>query len=275
MRLPFYTLYDTSFTCITLSFLRGFAFEPLKYRPLLISVAVTGERRLLTDKREWQHIHTLLKLAEMGAHRRTAKVSTEYLAERLGISQQTASRHLIELERKGWIQRTITPEGSLIKINDTGTRELQKLYSNLRLLIEAAYPPSVTLEGTVFTGLGEGAYYILKEPYRKQFIEKLGFDPYPGTLNLKLTTEYDLKTRTELETYPAVEIQGFKNENRTFGLVKCYPATIDNKVKGALISALRSHYDVSVLEVIAPVCLRKQLDFKDGHKVKVEVFTLP
>lgn len=211
----------------------------------------------------------------MGAHKRTAKISTEYLAEKLGISQQTASRYLIELERKGWIQRTITPEGSLIKIDDKGTRELQKLYSNLRLLIEAAYPPSVTLEGTVFTGLGEGAYYISREPYRKQFIEKLGFDPYPGTLNLKLTTDYDLKSRTELEAYPAIEIEGFKNEDRTFGLVKCYPATIGNKVKGALISALRSHYDSSVVEVIAPVYLRKHLNLKDGHKVKVEVLTLP
>jgi riboflavin kinase len=211
----------------------------------------------------------------MGAHRRTAKISTEYLAEKLGISQQTASRYLIELERKGWIQRTITPEGSLIKIDDKGTRELQKLYSNLRFLIEAAYPPSITLEGTVFTGLGEGAYYISKEHYRKQFIEKLGFDPYPGTLNLKLTTDYDLKTHTELEAYPAIEIQGFKNEDRTFGLVKCYPATIGNKVKGALISALRGHYDSSVVEIIAPVCLRKHLNLKDGYKVKVEVLTLP
>jgi len=211
----------------------------------------------------------------MGAHRRTAKISTEYLAEKLGISQQTASRHLIELERKGWIQRTITPEGSLIKIDDRGMREIEKLYSKMRFLIEAEYPPSVTLEGTVFTGLGEGAYYILKEPYRKQFIEKLGFDPYPGTLNLNLTADYDLKTRTELEAYPAIEIQGFKNEDRTFGLVKCYPATIGNKVKGALIFALRSHYDASVVEVIAPVYLRKQLNLKDGHKVKVEVFTLP
>jgi riboflavin kinase len=223
----------------------------------------------------WRHLCTLLQLAEMGAHKRTAKISTEYLAEKLGISQQTASRYLIELGRKGWIQRTITPEGSLIKIDDKGTRELQKLYSNLRFVIEAAYPPSVTLEGTVSTGLGEGAYYILKEHYRKQFIEKLGFDPYPGTLNLKLTSDYDLKTRTELEAYPAVEIQGFKNEDRTFGLVKCYPATIDNKVKGALISALRSHYDSSVVEIIAPVCLRKHLNLKDGNKVKVEVLTLP
>jgi riboflavin kinase len=227
----------------------------------------------LTEKQEWQHLYMLLKLAEMGAYRRIAKISTEYLANKLGISQQTASRYLIELERKGWIQRNITPDGSLIKIEEHGTRELQKLYSNLKVLIEKSYPPSVTLEGTAFTGLGEGAYYITKDHYRKQFTEKLGFEPYPGTLNLKLSTDYDIKTRIELDAFPAIEVEGFKNENRTFGVVKCYPALISNKVKGALITALRSHYDASVLEIIAPVCLRKHLNLKDGHKVKVEVYT--
>ena len=227
----------------------------------------------MTEKADWRDLFTLLKLAEMGAHRRTAKISTEYLAEKLGIAQQTASRYLIELEKKGWIKRTITPDGSLIRIDEAGIKELKKLHSNLRLWIETTYPPSVTLEGTVFTGLGEGAYYTSKEIYRKQFIEKLGFEPYPGTLNLKLATDYDLKTRMELEAYPAVEIQGFKNEDRTFGVVKCYPAVIGNKVKGAIISALRSHYDSSVLELIAPVNLRKQLKLKDGQKLKVEIQT--
>jgi len=229
----------------------------------------------MTEKHEWRHIFTLLKLAEMGAHRRTAKISTEYLAGKLGASQQTASRYLIELDKNGWIKRTITPEGCLIKITDTGIKELKNLYSNLRFLMEAAYPPSITLEGVVFTGLGEGAYYISKERYTKQFIEKLGFEPYPGTLNLKLTTDYDVKTRSELEAYPAIEIEGFRNEDRTFGSVKCYPVTIENRVKGALILALRSHYDTSVIEIIAPVFLRKHLNLKDGHKVKVEVLTLP
>jgi len=229
----------------------------------------------MTEKHESRHIFILLKLAEMGAHRRTAKISTEYLAGKLGASQQTASRYLIELDNKGWIKRTMTPEGCLIKITDAGIKELKKLYSSLRFLMEAAYPPSITLEGIVFTGLGEGAYYISKERYRKQFIEKLGFDPYLGTLNLKLTTDYDIKTRSELEGYPAVEIEGFRNEDRTFGPVKCYPAIIENKAKGALITALRSHYDSSVIEIIAPVFLRKQLKLKDGRKVKVEVLALP
>ena len=87
----------------------------------------------MTEKQEWQHLYMLLKLAEMGAYRRIAKISTEYLANKLGISQQTASRYLIELERKGWIQRNITPDGSLIKIEEQGTRELQHLLEASRV----------------------------------------------------------------------------------------------------------------------------------------------
>lgn len=230
---------------------------------------------LKVDLGAWKLFFTLYKLAELGACIRTVKVSTEYLAEKIGSSQQTASRHLINLEKIGWIKRTITPEGCLTKITDSGMAELKKLYSDLRLIFEAAYPPSVTLEGTLFSGLGEGAYYVTKEGYRKQFMEKLGFDPYPGTLNLKLTTEYDVKTMSELEAYPAIEIQGFKDESRTFGAVKCYAATINNKVKGAVVYALRSHYNTSVLEIIAPVFLRGRLKLKDGNKVKVEILTLP
>lgn len=229
----------------------------------------------MTERNIRRHLFTLIKLAEMGAHRRIAKISTEYLAAKLNTSQQTASRYLIELDNKGWVERTITAEGCLIRITESGVKELQNLSSRLRFLMEAEYLPSITLEGTVFTGLGEGAYYISKEQYRKQFIEKLGFDPYPGTLNLKLTTDYDIKTRNELEAYPAIEIEGFTSEDRTFGPVRCYPLIIENRTRGALISAMRSHYDASVLEIIAPVSLRKSLKLKDGHKAKVEVLTLP
>jgi len=211
----------------------------------------------------------------MGAHKRTAKISTEYLARKLAMSQQTASRHLIKLDQKGWINRTMTHEGTLINITSTGVEALNELYSSLRVLIESTYPPSITLEGCVLTGLGEGAYYTSRDQYRKQFIEKLGFDPYPGTLNLKLLTDYDIKTRNELKVYPAIKIEGFISENRSFGDGLCYPAIIENKIKGALITAIRSHYDASILEIIAPVCLRKKLHLKNDQKVKVEVLLLP
>jgi riboflavin kinase len=230
---------------------------------------------LKVDFKSWKLLFTLYKLAELGATSRTVKVSTEYLAEKIGASQQTASRNLINLEKIGLIKRNVTPEGSLTKITDQGVYELKKFYSELRLIFESEYPPSITLEGVLFSGLGEGAYYVTKEGYRKQFIEKLGFDPYPGTLNIKLITDYDLKSLSELETYPAIELEGFEDESRTYGSVKCYPAVINNRAKGAVIYALRSHYGSSVLEIVAPSYLRRQLNLKDGNKVKVEILILP
>jgi len=215
---------------------------------------------------------TLLKLAELGATGKAIKVSTEFLAGKMGVSQQTASRYLTDLQRVGWIRRSITNKGSLIRITKNGKAQLQEVFSKLSSILESRYPPSLTFDGVVFTGFGEGAYYITREPYRRQFIEKLGFDPYPGTLNLRLTSEYDIKMRSELENYPAIEINGFKNESRTYGPVRCFHALINNKEKGAVVCALRSHYNTSVIEIISPVYLRSRLKLKDGNKVKVEVF---
>jgi riboflavin kinase len=217
----------------------------------------------------------LYKLAEIGAFHRTVKVSTQYLAEKMGVSQQTASRQLIELEKLSWIQRNVTAEGCLIRLSDSGKAQLKTLYSRLKIIVEARHPISMTFEGVVFSGLGEGAYYVKQDGYRKQFMEKLGFDPFPGTLNIRLTSDYDMRVREELESYPAIEIEGFKNESRTFGAVKCYPILLNNKAKGALIFALRTHYDSAVLEIIAPQFLRNQLRIRDKQKVKIEVFTMP
>lgn len=217
----------------------------------------------------------LVKLAEMGAYHRTIRVSTQFLAEKTGVSQQTASRQLIELDNLGWIKRSVSPEGCLIKLAEEGKMQLKDVYGKLKVIVEAAFPLSVTLEGVVFSGLGEGAYYIRQDGYRKQFIEKLGFDPYPGTLNVRLTSEYDIKTRQELENYPAIEVEGFKDESRSFGPVKCYPALINNKAKGAWIFAFRTHYDSSVVEIVAPHYLRNQLKIEDGQRVKIEVFIMP
>ena len=223
----------------------------------------------------WRLQFLLYKIAEMGAYHRTAKISTKHLAQKAGVSQQTASRYLIKLENFAWIDRSITPDGCLVALTEIGKSQLKDVYSKLKAILEASHALSITLEGVVFSGLGEGAYYIAQDGYRKQFIEKLGFDPYPGTLNVRLISEYDKKTREELEGYPAIEVDGFKNASRTFGPVKCYPTLINNIAKGALLDAFRTHYDASVLEIIAPKFLRSQLKLKDGQKVKLEIFTMP
>jgi len=224
------------------------------------------------ERKLHKYFFILYRLAEMGAYNRTIKASTEFLAERLGVSQQTASRYLVGLERVGWIKRIITAQGTLVRLSEEGKKQLKRVHSGLSVILEAKYPPSLTIEGTVFSGLGEGAYYVTREAYRRQFIEKLGFDPYPGTLNLKLTTEYDVEAAADLESYPAIVIEGFKDESRTYGPVRCFHALVNNREKGAVVMALRSHYNMSVLEVISPVYLRGKLKLKDGNRVKVTVF---
>jgi riboflavin kinase len=227
---------------------------------------------LVVDQVLKENFFMLYKLAEMGARNRTVKTSTKYLGEKLNLSQQTVSRRLVELEKEGWIQRTATRNGSLIRISKLGEHKLREVYQGLHAVFEEKRPVSVTIEGTVFSGFGEGAYYITRTPYRRQFVEKLGFDPYPGTLNLKIAGEYDARMRSELDTYPGVEIEGFQNKKRSYGSVKCFNAKINNKEKGAVVLALRTHYNSSVLEVIAPSYLREQLKLRDGNKVKVEVY---
>jgi riboflavin kinase len=224
--------------------------------------------------KSWRHQYLLFTLSEMGAYHKTIKVSTKHLAEKLGNSQQTASRHLIELDKLNLIKRSITNEGCLITLTDIGKAQIKNHYSRLKMIIETPHPLSITLEGLAFSGLGEGAYYIKQNGYRKQFIEKLGFDPYPGTLNIKLT-DTDIATAEDLKNYPAIEIEKFENGARSFGSVKCYPTLINNKVKGAIIVALRTHYDSSVLEIISPHFLRNKMKINDGQIIRVEIFTMP
>lgn len=214
--------------------------------------------------------YTLCELAELGASYRNIKTSTIDLAKILNTSQQTTSRHLIELEKLGYITKNTSFKGIEVKITERGMVELRKIYLQLKAIIESA-PNTITVEGTVFSGLGEGAYYIGQRKYGRQFKRKIGFTPYPGTLNLKLLTPEVIK-RKELETYPPILVKGFESRNRLFGDVRCYLTKINNEIEGAAIIIDRTHYDDSIIEVIAPECLRTKLNLKDGDRVILHFF---
>ena len=71
---------------------------------------------------------------------------------------------------------------------------------------------SYSVSGKVFSGLGEGAYYISLTGYKKQFISKLGFEPYPGTLNLKLSSNLHKQFINNLSELTGVTIDGFTDK---------------------------------------------------------------
>ena len=214
---------------------------------------------------------TLCKLAELGAYSGELSITTADLARSLNVSQQTASRHLIELQTLGLIRRTRRTRREAIRVTAKGSEELNKMHLRLKAIFELE-PREVVLEGTLFSGIGEGAWYVSQSGYRRQFLEKLGFNPFPGTLNLRLRREYDDERRL-LGTLPHIQIDGFRDGDRTFGPVTCYRAKINDVEDGALISAVRTHYAGDVIELIAPGNLRARLGLKDGDIVKARVLS--
>ncbi len=124
------------------------------------------------------------------------------------------------------------------------------------------------LSGKLVSVLGEGAGFTRTEWARRQFVELLGIDPYPGTLNLKVEDEDDF------ETWRTIRKQaGFCVVPPDPGWCKgtCYPATVAGAVKAAIVVPEMAGYPTDKIEIIAEVGLRRALGLADGDPVTLEV----
>jgi len=211
-------------------------------------------------------LEVLKQLALMNASKKVLKISSKEFADKINQSLQTAARKLKKLESDELIERTLTKDGQFIVITEKGKRRLYREYLDYKKIFEE--DETITIKGKVFSGVGEGRYYVSLKGYKEQFKEKLGFDPYPGTLNLKIPKE-QLYFRRRLEEEDGILIEGFKTPDRTFGDVKAFKCKV-NGIEGAIVLPKRTHYPSDVLEVIAPVKLRNY-GIKDGDFVEVEV----
>lgn len=215
------------------------------------------------------NISSLKKLALMGGIDGIIPLSSPEFATHISSSPQTASRKLQALEQAGYITRKVEPAGQQVMITQKGRQALEAEYMEYRQIFTR---PSTHIEltGKVITGLGEGQYYTTLKGYHDQFVELLDFEPYPGTLNIKLEGE-SIGCRTMLNLKDGIIISGFKSENRTFGGGQCYPVKLGNGTKGAIMIPERTHYPEDIIEIISPNNLRERLKLKDGSKITVLV----
>ncbi|TRO46772.1 CTP-dependent riboflavin kinase [Candidatus Bathyarchaeota archaeon] len=123
----------------------------------------------------------------------------------------------------------------------------------------------IQLEGLVFAGEGGGKKFLELPWVKRQITEKLGFTPYPGTLNLKLVGE-SRKRRKLLGKTPAEKICPAKD----YCSGALFKAFIDILECGIVIPDVPD-YPNDLLEVISSVNLRKTLLLKDGDKVTITV----
>ncbi len=214
-------------------------------------------------------LQALITLGQMGALQSQTRISTTTLARELSVSQQTASRYMVDLEKQGYIERYPSSQGTQIKVTPSGYAILETLYLSLKQLLQEQ-PRVLEFDGVLVSGLGEGAYYVQLQGYREQFAQKLGFTPYPGTLNLRLLSDH-FWVKKELESLPAILITSFQTQRRTFGQVKCFRATINDTARGAIILINRTHHADRIIEIIAPQNLRKTLKLTEGSRVHVSI----
>ena len=96
-----------------------------------------------------------------------------------------------------------------------------------------------------------------------------------------------MNSRKDLINYPSIFIDGFKNSDRTFGWVRCYPATIsqDSKFRQEGIDSQspdycsevhvllleRTHHNNNLLEVIGPLNLKESCNLKNGDSVVIKI----
>jgi riboflavin kinase len=122
------------------------------------------------------------------------------------------------------------------------------------------------LEGRVFSGKGEGAKFMKLPWVKKQMKERLGFAPYPGTLDVRITEE-SVKLKRALAEGDGVEILPASG----FCPGKCYKASFKDETKCAIVVPEVTGYPEDIMEIIGPENLRKKFNLSDGDPVQVKV----
>ena len=217
-----------------------------------------------------QHLLTLSYLLSKGAKYNYVTLTSSSLGKNIHKSQQAASKHLLELEQNKFITRINTGRKISVKITSKGFSEIVKLSSTLQKSLDSS-PSHVDLEGTLISGMGEGAYYMGLKGYSKQFKSKIGYVPFPGTFNVRLDQKIHQESIKQFETLDGIKIKSFSDGKRTYGWVKCFSAKLNNTINCQLIILERTHHDDSVIELISKTCLRKNTTLKDDSKVSIKI----
>lgn len=124
------------------------------------------------------------------------------------------------------------------------------------------------LSGIIVRGAGKAAYFTELDWVRKQCAEKLHFQPYPGTLNIQVD-EICLALLTDLQKKPAIN---FLSPDPSFCNARTLPASLSNLPVAIIIpDGSANIHGRNIMEVIAPVSLKKTLSLKDGDRVILTV----
>ncbi len=121
-----------------------------------------------------------------------------------------------------------------------------------------------TFTGKIVSGAGKAAFFTRLDWVVEQCFAKLGFAPFPGTLNVEILPESDIRTET-LRTGRVIDLLSPDPANCASQVV---PVLLEGIPAAVIIpeEKVRIH-DRDIIEVLAPVNLREVLQKGDGDLV--------
>ena len=220
-----------------------------------------------------EELSALKTVALAGGFDRTLAVTTEELVDRFDAPRRTALRTVRRLGEAGYLAQRDGDGERRLRVTDCGRAALACEYADYCRLFEPTRP--VELTGSVTEGVGEAAGFVSLPGYVERFRERLGYEPFPGTLNVAVDDASEADSY-RLEALDGVRIDGWESDGRTYGGVTCYPARIETADgreydPAHVLVPDRTRHDATELETLAPDRLRDELELRDGDLVTVHV----
>ena len=128
-------------------------------------------------------------------------------------------------------------------------------------------PELIKVRGIVTGGVGESKLFTEIPWVRRQFIDKLGINPRPGTFNITVLPD-DRERLNVIRNTKGVEIVP---EDTNYCAANSFPALINGRVRGAVLIPLVPGYPPAQLEIISSEHIKQSLSLKGGDLVEVEI----
>ena len=121
------------------------------------------------------------------------------------------------------------------------------------------------ITGKIVKGVGESAHFLSVPWVSRQMAGKLPFQPYRGTLNIKVK---DPEVQRTLKTLGGdrlcSEVEGFCD-------ALIFRGTIAGRYDCGIVLPLVPNYAECLLEILAPVHLKDSLGLEDGDEITLEL----
>ena len=127
---------------------------------------------------------------------------------------------------------------------------------------------NMTLTGKIVSGVKQGAFFTQLDWFQSQCRDKLGFEPYPGTLNLEISID-DVPI---IETLEQEAIIDFIPPDSEFCSGKAFPVVVEGIRAAVVIPAeeVRVH-GKNIIEVISDQRLKDVLKVDEGDFVILSI----